>query len=70
MGKALILAGALALAACTTAPRATEDPRQVWCSQNNPLRPSQAVYDAMSRAEIDSLLEHNRRGVQWCGWRP
>lgn len=67
MGKALILC--LALAGCvTSAP--VDNPRQVWCDHNQPRRPSQAVFEVMTRAELDAMNIHNGKGAAWCGWKP
>lgn len=67
MGKALILC--LALAGCVTA-APIENPRQVWCDHNKPQRPSQAVFEVMTRPELDAMNTHNGQGIRWCGWKP
>lgn len=67
MGKALILC--LVLGGCsTTAP--IGNPREVWCDHNQPRRPSLAVVQTMSRAELDEMNSFNAQGAKWCGWRP
>jgi hypothetical protein len=63
MGKALILAGVLALAACTT-------PSGSFCDIAKPLRPSPAAIDAMTDAEVAAMLRHNKRGQAICNWKP
>jgi starvation-inducible outer membrane lipoprotein len=70
MVKALILAAAISLAACTTTPAPVEDPRRVWCEHSEPARHSPAAIEQMARAELDHVNTHNRRGQEWCGWRP
>lgn len=69
MGRALTIC-LLLLAACTAAPPAPTDPKQVWCDQNAPRRPSVAVVTAMTRAELDEINAYNARGAAWCGWTP
>lgn len=68
MGKAVAVA-LLLLAGCT-AIQPVEDPRKVWCDENQPRRPTQPVLDAMTRPEINEMNAHNAKGVQWCGWTP
>lgn len=69
MGKARIVPVFLLLSACvTTAP--VGDPRKVWCDNNKPRRPSLAVVQAMTRAELDDMNSFNAKGVDWCGWKP
>jgi hypothetical protein len=63
MGKGLILAALLALAACTTT-------KGSFCAVDKPLRPSSAAIDAMTDAQVKDLLAHNRKGQKLCGWRP
>jgi len=62
--KALILAGVLALAACTTTPSGS------FCDIAKPLRPSASTIDAMTDAEVAAMLAHNRRGQALCKWKP
>ena len=64
MVKALILAGVLALAACTTTPSGS------FCEISTPLRPSPAAIDAMTDAEVAAMLRHNKRGQAICNWKP
>lgn len=63
MGKALILAGVLALAACQT-------PQGDFCDIAKPIRLSEAVVDAMTDAEVVAALAHNEKGAKLCRWRP
>lgn len=67
MGKALILS-LLILAGCTSTPTRVDNPKQVWCDGNAPLRYSEATIDAMSRAELDQINAHNAKGQAWCKW--
>lgn len=69
MGKALILACVL-LAGCETVPAPVENPRRVWCDHNEPRRPTRAAFEAMSRADLDEMNAHNKKGVEWCRWAP
>jgi len=64
MGKALILIAVLALTACTMTRGGN------FCDLSKPIRPSQAVFEAMSEREIDAMLVHNRTGEKLCGWQP
>ena len=63
MVKALILAGVLALAACTTTPSGS------FCDLANPHRPSPAAVDAMTDDEVAKMLTHNLKGQRLCGWK-
>ncbi|MER9439942.1 hypothetical protein NKI79_00810 [Mesorhizobium sp. M0340] len=67
MGKALILC--LVLAGCTTTAPAG-NPRQVWCDQSQPRRPSAPVIAAMTRPELDEMNAFNGQGARWWGWTP
>jgi hypothetical protein len=60
---ALLVAPAIALAACTTASGG-------FCAVSSPLRLSGKAVDALSDVEVRSLLAHNRKGQKLCGWRP
>lgn len=68
MGKALILCLCL-VAGCVT-PAPVDNPRQVWCDHNKPMRPSAAVFEIMTRPELDDMNTHNAQGTKWCGWKP
>jgi starvation-inducible outer membrane lipoprotein len=67
MGKALILSIAI-LAGCTTVPAPVENPRQVWCDTNEPLRYSPSVIAAMTREELDEYNSYHSKGEKWCEW--
>lgn len=67
MGKAMILAAVLALAACQTTPSPASDPRAIWCAHSEPRRDAT---DETSRAELDRINAHNAKGAAWCGWKP
>lgn len=62
MGKAIILAAALALAGCATS---TPD----WCAGRAPIRPTEQEIAALSGETLRQILEHNRAGERLCGWR-
>lgn len=66
----MLIALASMLAGCVTAPAPVADPRQVWCDHNEPRRTTAAVRQAMTRAELEELVTFNRKGAEWCGWRP
>lgn len=68
MVKALI--PVLFLAACSTVSQPVENPRSVWCEQNQPWRLPAAAIAMLNRAELDALNGHNERGERWCGWKP
>lgn len=55
------------LCGCQTV-SAPVDARQVWCDHNAPQQFSNPVIDAMSRAELDQMNEHNDQGIKWCRW--
>jgi len=72
MGKAAVILALLALAGCPSSgsqPTAPS-PKQVWCDQNAPRRPSQAAVAAMSRTELNELNAYDEKGALWCGWTP
>lgn len=62
MGKGLILAALLALAACTTT-------KGSFCQISSPIRLSSQVVDALSDAEVAAVLSHNEKGAALCGWK-
>ncbi|TIP06662.1 MAG: hypothetical protein E5X72_00160 [Mesorhizobium sp.] len=69
MGSAVrLLLLSIALAGCVSSP--VEEPRKVWCDNNKPMRPTAAVFAAMTRPELDDMNQHNALGVRWCGWKP
>lgn len=63
MGKGLILAALLALAACQT-------PGGSFCDVAKPMRPTAAEIDGMSDDSVAAVLAHNEKGARLCGWRP
>jgi hypothetical protein len=63
MGKGLILAALIALAACTTT-------KGSFCDIAKPMRPSSVAIDAMTDAQVKDLVAHNRKGEKLCGWEP
>lgn len=63
MGKAVVVAVLLVLAACQT-------PVGDWCDIAKPIRLSHETIDAMSDAEVAAVLAHNRKGAAMCGWKP
>lgn len=70
MGKIAVILAALALAGCPSNQPTAPSPKQVWCDQNSPRRPTAATVAAMSRAELDDLNAFNEKGALWCGWKP
>lgn len=71
MVKAFAVILCLAVAACTTSGTTDTTPaatyRQIWCDNNQPRRDATPE---TSRAEIDRINAHNRKGASWCGWTP
>jgi hypothetical protein len=63
MVKVLILAGILAVAACTTT-------QGSFCEVSSPIRLSSKAVDALSDTEVNKVLAHNEKGQALCGWRP
>ncbi|QND55605.1 hypothetical protein [Mesorhizobium huakuii] len=64
MGKGLMLVSVLAaMVGCTAA-------KGGFCAVSSPLRLSAAAVDALSDAEVKTLLAHNRKGEKLCGWKP
>lgn len=61
---------ALSIVAGCSVTAKTDNPRQVWCDNNKPIRPSAAVFAVMTRPELDDMNQHNALGVKWCGWKP
>lgn len=62
--RALALLSLVALAGCQTAPRGT------FCTISDPIRLSPAAVAALSDAEVETILAHNKRGAALCGWKP
>jgi len=70
--RMLVFASILMLSACA-APKPEPiitDPRAVWCAENSPERPSEAEIAVMPIERKRAIVEHNRKGVAWCGWEP
>ncbi len=63
MGKALILAGCLALAACQTHAGS-------FCTVAKPIRLTGQTIASMTDVEVAAVLAHNKRGQALCGWKP
>lgn len=61
--KALALAGLLLLTACQTT-------GGTFCDISKPIRLTDATIDAMTDAEVEKALAHNRKGARLCGWKP
>lgn len=55
------------LAGCASLKAPVEDPREVWCSENQPRRDAT---EKTPRWELDEINAFNRKGAEWCGWRP
>lgn len=62
MGVTLIL---ITLAGCITTPVGGD-----FCAVEHPARLSDATIDAMTDAEVNDALAHNRKGQKLCGWQP
>ncbi|RWM29388.1 hypothetical protein [Mesorhizobium sp.] len=70
MGTAVrLLVLILALAGCVST-ALIDDARKIWCDNNQPIRPSVAVFAVMTRPELDDMNALNAKGVEWCHWRP
>ena len=63
MVRALMLAGALALAGCTTSGGS-------FCDIAKPIRVTEQTIAAMTDAEVEAALTHNEQGRALCGWQP
>lgn len=61
--KIIALSLLLALSACITA-------KGSFCDVAKPVRLSSAAIDAMSDAEVNAALAHDRKGEKLCGWKP
>lgn len=62
--RAVAVLALVAITACTTTPKGT------FCQISDPIRLSPAAVAALSDAEVDAILAHNRKGQKLCGWRP
>jgi len=45
-------------------------PVDSFCLVSEPIRPTQAQFNAMSDAEARRTLAHNEFGAKRCGWEP
>jgi Zn-dependent protease with chaperone function len=63
MAKVLILAAALALAACQTTSGS-------FCQVSSPIRLSAETVDHLSDQEVAAILAHNEKGAALCRWKP
>ena len=62
--RAVAVLALVALVACTTTPKGT------FCQISDPIRLSPAAVAALSDAEVERILAHNKRGEALCAWRP
>lgn len=62
--RAVAVLALVALVACTTTPKGT------FCQISDPIRLSPAAVAALSDAEVETILAHNRKGARLCGWKP
>lgn len=69
MVRLIFLVAVVSLSACATTGPVT-DPREIWCSQNDPIRLPAPVIDELPRDDVDQINAHNDRGARWCGWTP
>lgn len=66
--RAVLVASLLALAACsTTVP--VQNPRAIWCENNQPIYLPEVAVAIMSRADKERYLTYHLQGESWCGWR-
>lgn len=65
MGKAAALTLVMLLAGCATTAQPVQNPREIWCEQNDPRRDAT---ETTPRTELDEINAHNRKGQLWCGW--
>lgn len=63
MVKILTVALLISLAACQTT-------RGSFCAVSSPIRVSAQAINALSDAEVKTILAHNRKGQKLCGWKP
>lgn len=54
----------ISLVACTTTPKGT------FCQISDPIRLSPAAVAALSDAEVETILAHNRKLQRLCGIQP
>lgn len=67
MGKKALILAALFLASCTTTRSPIDDPKQLWCDTHTPRRDAT---ETTPRWELDEINATNRKGAEWCGWKP
>jgi hypothetical protein len=41
-----------------------------FCAVEHPTRLTSATVDAMTDAEVNDAVAHNRKGEKLCGWKP
>lgn len=41
-----------------------------FCAIEHPTRLTEKTIDAMTDAEVNDALAHNRKGEKLCGWKP
>lgn len=63
VAKTLAVLLFVALTACVT-------PKGTFCDIARPIRLSAEVIAAMSDAEVEAALAHNRKGAKLCRWIP
>jgi hypothetical protein len=61
--RKLAIFAIISLAGCQSAPVGD------FCSIEHATRPSPAVLSAMTDAEVQAALVHNRTGEKLCGWK-
>lgn len=55
----------ISLAGCISVPVGGD-----FCAVEHPTRLTGATIDAMTDAEVNDALAHNRKGEKLCGWKP
>lgn len=63
--KALAVLMFAVLVGCITAPVGGD-----FCTVEHPTRLTSATINAMTDAEVNDALAHNRKGEKLCGWKP
>lgn len=64
VAKACTVLALVTLTACTTTPKGT------FCAISDPIRLSPAAVAALSDAEVETILAHNRKLQRLCGIQP
>jgi hypothetical protein len=67
--KAVIILSLLFLTACTTT-ATVQNPRAIWCENNQPIYLPEFAIASMSRADKEKYLAFHLQGESWCGWKP